>query len=154
MGTRLLEFGGVRLVINQSVVPVDWSLHPSELSFRCVLSKVISLVIIRYIKHCLLILPLIYSYMWDLTSWAHIWCVYGFVLKTGCYMGPNGWQGLVAFSGMNNSRYFWNLRRDHPWKVEGPKVGNLPSDLLVWVRALEWKVQVRPWPKRLPHDLS
>ena len=63
MGTRLLEFGGVRLVINQSVVPVDWSLHPSELSFRCVLSKVISLVIIRYIKHCLLILPLIYSYM-------------------------------------------------------------------------------------------
>ena len=24
-------------------------------------------------------------YMWDLTSWAHIWCVSGFVLKTGCY---------------------------------------------------------------------
>jgi len=23
--------------------------------------------------------------MWDLTSWAHIWCVSGFVLKTGCY---------------------------------------------------------------------
>ena len=23
MGTRLLEFGGIRLVINQSVVPVD-----------------------------------------------------------------------------------------------------------------------------------
>ena len=27
MGTRLLEFGGIRLVINQSVVPVDWSLR-------------------------------------------------------------------------------------------------------------------------------
>jgi len=25
------------------------------------------------------------SYMWDLTSWAHIWCVSGFVLKIGCY---------------------------------------------------------------------
>jgi len=24
-------------------------------------------------------------YMCDLTSWAHIWCVFGFVLKTGCY---------------------------------------------------------------------
>ena len=23
--------------------------------------------------------------MRDLTSWAHIWCVPGFVLKTGCY---------------------------------------------------------------------
>jgi hypothetical protein len=23
--------------------------------------------------------------MCDLTSWAHIWCVSGFVLKTGCY---------------------------------------------------------------------
>ena len=30
-------------------------------------------------------ITLIYSYMWDLTSWAHIWCVSGFVLKTGCY---------------------------------------------------------------------
>jgi hypothetical protein len=27
MGTRLPEFGAVRLVINQSVVPVEWSLH-------------------------------------------------------------------------------------------------------------------------------
>ena len=28
MGTRLLEFEEVRPVINQSVVPVEWSLHP------------------------------------------------------------------------------------------------------------------------------
>jgi hypothetical protein len=27
MGTRLPKIGGVRLVINQSVVPVEWSLH-------------------------------------------------------------------------------------------------------------------------------
>jgi hypothetical protein len=27
MGTRLLEIGAVRLMINQSVVPVEWSLH-------------------------------------------------------------------------------------------------------------------------------
>jgi hypothetical protein len=27
MGTRLLEIGADRLVINQSVVPVKWSLH-------------------------------------------------------------------------------------------------------------------------------
>ena len=28
MDTRLLEFGGISLMINQSVIPVDWSLHP------------------------------------------------------------------------------------------------------------------------------
>jgi hypothetical protein len=27
MGTRLPEIGAVRLVINQSVVPVEWSFH-------------------------------------------------------------------------------------------------------------------------------
>jgi hypothetical protein len=27
MGTSLPEIGGVRLVINQSVVPVEWSLY-------------------------------------------------------------------------------------------------------------------------------
>jgi hypothetical protein len=27
MGTRLLEIGVDRLVINQSVIPVEWSLH-------------------------------------------------------------------------------------------------------------------------------
>ena len=35
--------------------------------------------------HCLLILPLICSYMWDLTSKTHIWCISGFVLKIGYY---------------------------------------------------------------------
>ena len=30
-------------------------------------------------------ITLICSYMWDLTFRAHIWCVSGFVLKTGCY---------------------------------------------------------------------
>jgi hypothetical protein len=37
-------------------------------------------------------------------------------------------------------------------KGGGPKVGDLPLDLLVQVRAREWKVKVRP--KRLPHDLT
>ena len=35
--------------------------------------------------HCLLILPLICSYMWDLTSMTHIWCISGFVLKIEYY---------------------------------------------------------------------
>ena len=35
--------------------------------------------------HCLLILPLICSYMWDLASKTHIWCISGFVLKIGYY---------------------------------------------------------------------
>ena len=46
----------------------------SELSFRCLYSEVIIFILIR----CLI------CYMWDLTSWTHIWCVSGFVLKTGC----------------------------------------------------------------------
>ena len=61
MGTRLLEFGGIRLVINQSVVPVKLESSPEERSclFRCLLSKVISFILsMLYIKHCLLILPL------------------------------------------------------------------------------------------------
>ena len=32
MGTRLLEFGGIRLVINQSVVPVDLEYSPEDRS--------------------------------------------------------------------------------------------------------------------------
>ena len=30
--------------------------------------------------------PFICSYMWDLISRAHIWCAFGFVLETGCYI--------------------------------------------------------------------
>ena len=37
--------------------------------------------------HCSLILTLICSYMWDLTSKIHIWCISGFVLKIGYYTG-------------------------------------------------------------------
>ena len=37
--------------------------------------------------HCLLILPLICSYMRDLASTTHIWCISGFVLKIGYYIG-------------------------------------------------------------------
>ena len=54
MGTRLLEFGEIRLVINQSVVPVDLESSPEDqscLSFVCCLSTL-------YIEHCLSILPL------------------------------------------------------------------------------------------------
>jgi len=69
MGTRLLEFEEVRLVINQSVVSVEWSLHPKiEVVFPLFVLKVIFFVLIRYvIKHCLLILLLICSHMCDLT---------------------------------------------------------------------------------------
>ena len=61
MGTRLLEFEGIKLVINQSVVPMELESSPRrlELSFRCLLSKVISFILsMLYIKHYLLILPL------------------------------------------------------------------------------------------------
>ena len=61
MGTILLEFGGIRLVINQSVVPVELESSPrrSKLSFRCLLPKVIFFILnTLYIEHCLLILPL------------------------------------------------------------------------------------------------
>jgi hypothetical protein len=53
MSTRLLEFGGVRLVINQSVVPVEWSLQPKiRMSFRYLLAKFVFSVLLRYvIKH-------------------------------------------------------------------------------------------------------
>ena len=61
MGTRLLEFEGIRLVINQSVVPVELESSPKDQSclFHCLLSKVMSFILSRfYIKYCLLILPL------------------------------------------------------------------------------------------------
>jgi hypothetical protein len=76
----------VRLVINQSIVPMEWGLRLKiRVSFRCLLSKVVFFVPIRYvIKHSVLIVPLICSRMCDLTFWARIWCVSGFVLKTRC----------------------------------------------------------------------
>ena len=60
MGTRLLEFGEIRLAINQSVpCGIGVFTRRSELSFRCLLSKVISFILsMLYIKHCLLLLPL------------------------------------------------------------------------------------------------
>ena len=58
MGARLLEFEEVRIVINQSVVPVEWSLHPKiRVVYPLFVAKVIFLVLnTLYIKHCLLIL--------------------------------------------------------------------------------------------------
>ena len=61
MGTRLLEFGGIRLVINQSVVPMDLESSPEDRSwsFHYLLSKVISFILSTlHIEQCLLILPL------------------------------------------------------------------------------------------------
>ena len=61
MDTRLQEFGGIRLVINQSVVPVELKSLPEDRSclFRCLLSNVISFILSTlYTEHCLLILPL------------------------------------------------------------------------------------------------
>ena len=50
MGTRMLEFGGVRLVINQSVVPVEWSLHLKiGVVYPLLEPKVIFYVLIRYV---------------------------------------------------------------------------------------------------------
>jgi hypothetical protein len=60
MGIRLLEFEEIRLVINQSVVPVKWSLHLKiEVVYPLFVPKVIFFVLgTLYIKHYLLILPL------------------------------------------------------------------------------------------------
>jgi hypothetical protein len=60
MDTRLLDSGAVRLVINQSVVPVEWSFHPKiEVVYPLFVPKVVFFVLsMLYIKHCLLILPL------------------------------------------------------------------------------------------------
>ena len=61
MGTRLLEFWEIRLVINQSVVPMDLESSPEDRSwsFHYLLSKVVFFVLSSlYIKHYLLILPL------------------------------------------------------------------------------------------------
>jgi hypothetical protein len=78
-------------VINQSVVPVEWSLQPKiRMSFRCLLAKFVSSVLLRYvIKHLSFNITLIYSHMCDLTYWTHICRVSGFVLKTGCYNLPH-----------------------------------------------------------------
>ena len=47
--------------------------------------------------HCLLILLLICSYMWDLTSKTHIWCIHDFILKIGCYSHA-GHVDTIVFS--------------------------------------------------------
>jgi hypothetical protein len=69
MGTRLVESRGIRLVINNSVVLVEWSLQPKiGVSFRCLLAKVVFFVLIHYIiKHLSFDITLIYSHMCDLT---------------------------------------------------------------------------------------
>ena len=59
MGTRLLEFGGIRLVINQSVVPMEWSLHLKiGVIHPLFVPKVIFIALSTlYIKDYVLILP-------------------------------------------------------------------------------------------------
>ena len=59
MGTRLLEFEEVRLVINKSVVPVECSRHQKmEVIHPLFVPKVIFFVLcMLYIKHYVLILP-------------------------------------------------------------------------------------------------
>jgi len=61
MGTRLLEFGVIRLVINQSVVPVELESSPKDRSYLsavCCLRLYSFILSMLYIKHCLLILSL------------------------------------------------------------------------------------------------
>jgi len=76
-----------RLVINQSVRSCREKLMPE-------VGVVYPLFAIKgypfYTKyvifmHCLLILPLICSYMWDLPFKIRIWCISDFVLKIGYY---------------------------------------------------------------------
>ena len=61
MGTRLLEFVEIRLVINQSVVPMELESSPKDQScFSSVfcLRLYPFILSVLYIKYCLLILPL------------------------------------------------------------------------------------------------
>jgi Fe2+ transport system protein B len=64
MGTRLLESGGVRLVINQSVVPMECSLRLKiGVVFPLFMPKVTSFILrMLYIKHLSFDITLIYSY--------------------------------------------------------------------------------------------
>ena len=87
----LSETWEVRLVINQSVGSSGVKSAPRDqscLSVDCFL-RLSLLLSSLYIKHYDLILPFICSYMWDLISRAHIWCAFGFVLETGCYINPS-----------------------------------------------------------------
>jgi hypothetical protein len=60
MVTRLLEFEEVKLVINQSIVLVEWSLHLKiGVIYLLFVPNVIFFELSTlFIKHCLLILPL------------------------------------------------------------------------------------------------
>jgi hypothetical protein len=59
MDTRLLEFEEVRLVINQSVDPMEWCLHLKiGVVYLLFVSKVIFFELSMYIKYYVLILPL------------------------------------------------------------------------------------------------
>ena len=79
-----------RLVINQSVgscrvklIPEVWSCLSAVCYQR--LSLLHNIMYVIYFMHCLLILPLTCSYMWDLTSKTHICCISSFVLKIEYY---------------------------------------------------------------------
>ena len=50
-GYQLLEFGEIRLVINQSVVPIECGVFTwrSELSFHCLYSEVVFFILICYV---------------------------------------------------------------------------------------------------------
>ena len=51
MGTRLLEFGGIRLVINQSVVPMELESPPKDQSYLSAIYclRLYPLYLVRYI---------------------------------------------------------------------------------------------------------
>ena len=107
-----------RLVINQSVgsyrvklIPEGWSC----LSAVCY-QRLSLLYEVRYIfMHCLLILPLICSYMWDLVSKTHIWCISGFVLKIGYYRcaGLLSTSQCVALGRQAMSTTHWRWSAQH-----------------------------------------
>ena len=99
MGTRLLEFGGIRLRSTSQLSLWNWSLH---LKIGVIFPLSILWGYILYtnmlcIQALSIDIILICSYMWDLTSWAHIWYISGFVLKTGCYNIYSGTRRDVRY---------------------------------------------------------
>jgi hypothetical protein len=56
------------------------------------------------------------SYMCDLTSWAHIWCVSDFVLKTRCYIS-SVFFCMLQLLHLDVSKVDWVLHMGCAWEV-------------------------------------
>jgi len=106
VGTKVFELSSLLIIRSNRLARLNFCNTQSlELSIRYLLSKVISSILCYIFMHCLLILPFICSYMWDLTSKTHIWCVSDFVLKIGYYNFESGISPLCLqiYFGINTS---------------------------------------------------